>query len=408
MSTTTNRTAAPSKNGKRRAGRFQPFSEVRSESRKWIWNGFLEAGTVSLLLGDAKVGKSMLSIKLAEAISKGTLHGSSQPSPRGAVIISTEDRIKSDIKPRLQVLDTDSEVVGTLKFSDNSRFSIPADINLLRHVIRDQRLGLVVIDPIIGHTDVRDINNQKQVRDALEPLTKLAEETRCAIIGLIHPNKSGEARGYLQKASGSGAFTQVARNLLLVSKDPEDPNGDTRIISGLTNHGRPTTSQRLRIESKWIILDSGERQDEGYMVLTYENVEYSADELVNMEVDSLRSGPASKPKLELAKDWLVATLSNGPKLKTHIDTEAQALGITKITLDRAKQALSDVHSHRRKGDGKWLWYLGELDEDDVVVKYSTTTSSSSTSYDCNVCEGKGCRICSGSGVIHARDLKRRE
>ena len=60
------------------------------------------------------------------------------------------------------------------------------------HLIVAENVALVLLDPLMSRLDAGlDSHKDSEVRQALEPLTKIADRTGSAFVGLIHVNKSG-------------------------------------------------------------------------------------------------------------------------------------------------------------------------------------------------------------------------
>lgn len=72
-----------------------------------------------------------------------------------------------------------------------------------------------------------DTHKDSEVRQALEPLTALADRSGASIVGLIHVNK-GYGNDPVNLIMGSRAFTAVARSVVFVMTDPDDPA--TRLV----------------------------------------------------------------------------------------------------------------------------------------------------------------------------------
>ncbi len=108
---------------------------------------------------------------------------------------------------------------------------IPANLIELREMIVAHDVALVVYDPLVAYLpDGLDTNRDANVRHALSPLRRLAEETGCTILGLRHPRKS-PSDNPLYRGGGSIAFTAAARAAYLMAPDPDEPEGNRRIFA---------------------------------------------------------------------------------------------------------------------------------------------------------------------------------
>ncbi len=99
---------------------------------------------------------------------------------------------------------------------------LPRDMTGLENLIVAENVALVLLDPPMSRLDAGlDSHKDSEVRQALEPLTKIADRTGSAFVGLIHVNKSGSTDP-LTGIMGSRAFAAVARSVLYAMTDSDD------------------------------------------------------------------------------------------------------------------------------------------------------------------------------------------
>jgi len=97
------------------------------------------------------------------------------------------------------------------------------------------------------------------VRRALAPLYRLARERGCAIVTLIHLNKA-QGLAPLARLSGSGAFGNAARSVLLLDRDPDDEeDGQRRVLAHIKNNVGPEMPSLL-YEVEGIVLPEHDGQ----------------------------------------------------------------------------------------------------------------------------------------------------
>src|SRR5262249_12952935 len=67
-------------------------------------------------------------------------------------------------------------------------------------------------------TDTLEVNTHTdaEVRRVLDPLSRIAASTGCAILAIMHPPKRAAGLDKMYQVSGSGAYTAVARSVLVV------------------------------------------------------------------------------------------------------------------------------------------------------------------------------------------------
>src|SRR5207249_7979524 len=87
-------------------------------------------------------------------------------------------------------------------------------------------IDLIVVDPLSSYL-AGEVNSWKDqsVRLALAPLHTLAEETNTAVLLIAHLNK-GQSEHPLQRLGGSIGIAAAARSVLLLGRDPDDPEAE--------------------------------------------------------------------------------------------------------------------------------------------------------------------------------------
>lgn len=230
---------------------------------RWLWEGRLPLGSLALLGGREGIGKSTAAYTLAADLTRGLLPGHHKGSPRAVVVCATEDSWGHTIAPRLLAAGADLDLVYRVDVttSDGSSggLSLPVDIAGLEHEMRAVGAVLLLLDPLMSRLDAAlDTHKDSEVRQALEPLTALADRTGATVLGLIHVNK-GRTSDPLTSLMGSRAFAAVARAVLYVIADADDPG--LRLLGLAKNNlGRldlPTL--RFRIEGAHVAdTDEGE------------------------------------------------------------------------------------------------------------------------------------------------------
>lgn len=226
-------------------------SEIEVRPVLWLWALRLALGTLALLGGREGIGKSIVSYTLAAMLTRGRLSGIYFGQPKSVIVAATEDSWSHTIVPRLLAAGADLDRVYRVDVTTSEgldgTLSLPHDLAALEQVCTEVDAGLVLLDPLMSRLDASlDTHKDAEVRRALEPLTVLADRTRCCVLGLIHVNKS-KSDDALTTLMGSRAFAAVARCVLFVMTDPD--NEQARLLGQAKNNlGRtdlPTLSFRI-------------------------------------------------------------------------------------------------------------------------------------------------------------------
>jgi hypothetical protein len=106
--------------------------------------------------------------------------------------------------------------------------------------IRRWDIKLLAVDPIASMTNTEEVNTfaDAEVRKVLDPLARVAGSTGCTVVAIMHPPKRTAGLDKMYWVSGSGAYTAVARSVLLI----EEGKGNSRsveVVKASFQKGRP-------------------------------------------------------------------------------------------------------------------------------------------------------------------------
>jgi RecA-family ATPase len=218
----------------------------------WFWPGRVPFGAVTVLAGPPGLGKSLLTLKLAADLTKGRQCG----APGDALLLSAEDAREQVVLPRLIAAGADLDRVHFDHIQAHGlprQLFLPDDVPLLLEMVEAHGVRLVVIDPLTAHLPGK-VNSwrDQSIRLALAPLAHLAEASGTAIIVVSHLNK-GASSDPLQRLGGSIGLAAAARSVLLLARDPDDPEGESgsrRILAQVkTNLGTCSSSLRYQLQT---------------------------------------------------------------------------------------------------------------------------------------------------------------
>ena len=216
-------------------------------------------------------------------------------------------------------------------------FNLDRDLPALEQAIRTTGARVVIVDPLSAYLGGRDSFKDSDLRGLLTPLADLAERTAVAVLGVLHLTK-GAQRRLLLRAQGNIAFVAQARTVLAVGEDPETP-GRRLLVCVKSNLGPMPPALAFRLT-------------EAVLEWEPDAVDGSAEDLLAMDEPGSRT---DRKEREVAKQFLVDTLTGGPLASKEIYADARANGIAPRTLERAKTDLSVKAA--RQGRGAWYWML---------------------------------------------------
>ena len=337
-------------------------SSIRPERVRWGWGGRVALGTVNLLVGDPGLGKSTLTVDLAARLSRGQLEGDLFGEPVTIALATAEDAVAHVVVPRLMAAGADRDRVKIIEVERDGLTGgllVPQDLGALRDCVMADGVRCVVIDPLVAHLP-GDVNSHRDqdVRRALAPLARLAEDADAAVVVVVHLNKSTLAH-VLARVAGSVGFVAAARSVLLLGPDPEDPEGPTRILAhAKCNLGPLAPALRLRVEGREVV-----RDDDGTTIPISgiawcgEAPGVTAQDLVTPE--SAEDHDATDHAIEILEDLL----AGGPVKSKEIQKALRGVGIGRRAGDAAKRRLGLKKRKVGFTGSHWGWGLPEQEHE---------------------------------------------
>ncbi|MCE6999591.1 AAA family ATPase [Saccharothrix sp. S26] len=336
--------------------RLTPASGIRMRAVRWIWQDRVPAGSLSLVPGREGIGKSQFACWLAAQVTNGTLPGALHGEPRPVIYAATEDSWAHTVAPRLAAAGADLDAVYRAEVDVDgivTGLTLPRDCEALGDEITARGVGLLILDPLLSVIGAGiDTHRDRELRQALEPLARMADRTGCAVVGLAHFNKSASPDP-LNLITGSRAFSAVARAVLAVARDEESDDGACVISLAKNNLGRlDLPSLGYRIESAVIPTDDGPAEV-GRLVMMGETERSVRDILAETGAD-----PEARLERDEAAGWLRDYLiqHGGSGKAAEIIKAARADGIAEATLKRARKRAGIATTRQGFGQGS-VWSL---------------------------------------------------
>jgi hypothetical protein len=311
--------------------------DVKPEVVEWLWERYVPRGMVSVVGGFPGVGKSTIDYDLAARVSRGG---------EVVLLLTAENHLAAVVRPRLEAADADLNLVRIVTIP----ITLPDDVGRLKEFVGEFEAALVIVDPLVAFIG-DDINTHRDhhVRRVLAPLADLAEESRAAVVVVIHTNK-GTGTEPLMRISGSIGFTGAARSVLLAANDPQD---EGRRILAVVKSNLAEMPPPLAYRLTEVVLDGG---------ITTSRVEWLG-EAPEVDVQQLLAG--RNPERDTAiGDAMEFLMEIGVQVRalaqTEIMRDAKAQGIEERTLRRARARLGVATWRHGFGRGG-IWYWGPRD-----------------------------------------------
>ncbi|MFA7238829.1 MAG: AAA family ATPase [Sulfuricellaceae bacterium] len=347
-------------------------ASVDSKNTLWLLPGWLPIGELAVLAGAPGNGKGQITAAIAARMSKGYDHpswpGEKSPGWCKVIIWSSEDDFQRVIRPRLEASGARLEYIinidGIKRFGPARQFSFANDedvSSLIEFAEQEKDVGLIIIDPASLAVD-GDFSNNTKVGEAFIKLGTIAKRLDCAILVVTHDVKNAKGKSPLSRVAGPRAVTGVPRSVMLVTKimDGSSGCGGTHILvrakSSLDEpgqgyefcfHGVEVSGQDHPIKTSRVVF--GRYHPE------------SAEEILAWAESAKAEDKLSS--LDAAINFLKNTLRSGSQPYPEIKKLADAAGISKATLDRAKKHLC-ISTKKQEGAGQFSPFVWSLPHDE--------------------------------------------
>ena len=219
-----------------------------STTPKWIWDGYLTAGSFAELTGYTKFGKSTLAYPLAIAISRGVPF--LDRATCGNVMVRQPEKDKNGlpvvraVPRRVNVLivgveETQRDIQERLRrFGATSYDHIhvhpkrlknsPQVIAEIRAYIKAHDIGFVLIDTISRFWNIENENDNAEMLKEVEPLLDLAHDTGACVLALHHDGKNDNAKG----SRGASSLPGLADVILSLKRPDRESNRRELLAEG--------------------------------------------------------------------------------------------------------------------------------------------------------------------------------
>lgn len=303
---------------------------------EWLWQDKIPLEGLTLVAGEAGLGKSTAVLSLASLVSRGGTFPDGTSAPLCDAIVFTAEDASKIVKKRLMAQGADlariHKIEGRL-VKDRTCLFEARDIGTLEAAIaRFPNTRLIIIDPIASFISGVKSHENADVRSILRPLSDFAEKHRVAMVLVCHLNKD-QTKGANNRITGSGAWRDAARAAWFVVKD----NADDNVRLWL-----PNKNNYAALGEGFVFgIDGG-------MVNWRGATHQKLDDVLAM----------TTTKTDQAEEYLRQALRDGERPCADVIEGGEAQGIAKGTLYTAKDKIG-VQSRKVGVSGGWLWRLND-------------------------------------------------
>ena len=301
------------------------MDEVQEKEAEWLVSQYIPKGNITILAGDGGSGKTTTWCGIAAAVSAGNkVFFDSVPDefttfePQKVMFFSSEDSIEHTLKSRLRKAGAKLENIYSVSLQDEAFENIKFDSPTLESLISQIKPALVIFDPVQSFIPSNiQMGQRNAMRSCLNPLIGWGEKYGCTFLIVVHTNKRHGVFGR-NRVADSADIWDIARSVL-ISGCTQD---DKRYLSHeKSNYGEPGETAIFSInDGVAVFAEYSDKKDKDY-------------------VQERDYGAKQAPQRQDAEKFITDFLKNGKKPTSDLDEAAQAAGISKSTLNRAKTEL---------------------------------------------------------------------
>lgn len=314
------------------------LASVEEKEAEWLVAGYIPKGQITVLAGDGGSGKTTAWCGLAAAVSNGKLaffepvpEGLGTCKPQRVLFFSSEDSLEYTLKARLRKAGANLENIYSASLRDERFSEIKFNSPLLKELIEQTRPSLVVFDPIQAFIppDIQ-MGQRNAMRNCLSPLISIGEEYGTTFLIIVHTNKRQNVYGRNRIADSADVW-DIARSVLIAGCTSD---GDIRYLSHeKSNYGKLEETALFTIDDGVAVFKEYSKKRDADFVKERDFVTYQA------------------PQRQDAEKFIIDFLKNGKKPTAELNETAEAAGISKKTMERAKTELRKCGLLGTKSEG---------------------------------------------------------
>lgn len=208
----------------------------------WIAEGVVARGTLTLLAGREKEGKSLIALALAARLAAGGGDLVGIDVQAGRALIVDGENGQREIHRRIRALGLTSEQAGQLEVFEAVNHDLRSNLDELDRVLETHQPDLLVLDSWRSLWGGEE-NDSGEVARVLDPLRALVRRHQVAAILIHHLSRAGAYRG--STAIGASVEAVVA-----LERNPEDDDRRRRRMRMLAcRYEQEAPDRWLRIEA---------------------------------------------------------------------------------------------------------------------------------------------------------------
>jgi len=338
-----------------------PLSDITMRRLRWLWEGRVPVAIIAMLAGRGGEGKSTFGLHLAAQLTRGTLPGEYEGTPRNVLYVAFEDDAAAVVKPRAIAAGADTAHLHmlTIKAHGSTLESSPSlitDLALIEQQVKALDAVAVIVDPLSSGMAGVNRDRSSDVRPVLDGIAEMAARTGATVLAVAHFAKGGGAA--IDKLSGSHEFIDRARAVLMFATD-DDGTKIAELVK--SNYARSSEANiAFRLDSVPVDID-GRTVDIGAVTILGETSRSVGDVINAAQEDDAE-------EMHDAQRWLIAYMRDQEAYEAKagdVLKAARSAGFRDQQIKDARRLFNkrpaSSRDHERitthQAGGGWLWSL---------------------------------------------------
>jgi predicted ATP-dependent serine protease len=157
------------------------MSDVEEIDIRWLWDPYIPYSSITVIHGEADVGKSMLAAKLMGYCTNGQAMVQNQEKMKPCNVLYLTGEKNLAVRVRRRLLESKADLERVYVVNDTLPITLADDS--LQTIINDNDIQVVIIDPIQEYLESDEgMQDELSSYPIIKKLANVAKETGCAVI----------------------------------------------------------------------------------------------------------------------------------------------------------------------------------------------------------------------------------
>jgi len=361
-------------------GLIQWGTEIKMKPVRFLMDPLIPIGYLTMLVGEAGLGKSYSMAAIGSKITKGEVLDSckaesSEPGEGRVLVFSGEDRPDETLAPRFLACGGDLAKLAVYRIKKQAiTFK---DIDQLTRIVDYVRPALIFFDPLSSFwPEGVSMDKQETVKPLLQPLCDLGRRHNAGLV-IVGWSPKGEVKSAMGMFFGSVAFRGTMRSGITVQPAPDDDEANS-VRRGYISHAKGNLAARGGSVKYEITGDMFKLSPGQLAIMSEEEIEavrragsFNWLGAVDVTADQAATGKSGRNATGTLRQAVAV-------MRRLLEAQPDGVPIGDVntamvkagTMDHCWDARIELQVGERKGPGCQLLYLPADIDDDEQVEFS--------------------------------------